>query len=230
MRSLLISGISGKVGSYLYSLCDDYKFNLQCGVDKNTFIKTDCPVYKSFNEVKEHVNVVIDFSSAELTDELIKFVYRTECKLVMGTTALSQSQITAVKQLSNKVAVCYSNNFAKGFSAYFAASEILRNQLRDFDLSLTEIHHKHKKDSPSGTAKYLSEQLNIDQIHSVRGGNLAGVHTMTFYGMGEEIQITHRAYEKSIFARGALICAKALLNKKSGLYSAKQLLSEYNPL
>ena len=91
---------------------------------------------------------------------------------------------------------------------------------------MIEEHNKNKKDSPSGTAKFLANNLQITDIFSVRGGNVAGVHKIIFLGNGEEIEITHRAYEKSIFAKGALYCAQKLLTKEKGFFTLEQLLND----
>jgi 4-hydroxy-tetrahydrodipicolinate reductase len=102
----------------------------------------------------------------------------------------------------------------------------LKNKLTSFDSVIIEEHNKNKKDSPSGTAKQLSEILRIQEIHSLRGGNISGLHKIIFLGDGEEIEITHRAYEKGIFAKGALFCATMLLNKEKGFYSLNDLINE----
>ncbi|MBR3864259.1 MAG: hypothetical protein IKJ19_03975 [Clostridia bacterium] len=226
MKSLLISGISGQVGTYLSKFAKNYGFNLICGVDRKRFCEADCPIYTSFNEVKENVDLIIDFSSPALCSEAIDFCFKNDCKLVVGTTGLFTAQLENLKLLSQTNAVCKENNFSKSIVPFLQACNIIKSSLPEFDLSLIEEHHKRKKDAPSGTAKFLAEHLQITDVHSLRGGNVAGVHKVVFLGEGEEIEITHRAYEKGIFAKGALYCAQKLLKKEKGLFSLEQLLNE----
>lgn len=226
MKSLLISGISGKVGNFLTRLAKDYQFNLVCGVDKNQFTECECPIYKTFNEVRENVDIVIDFSSPELCDNAIDFCIKNQCKLVSGTTALKQVHYDKLQQLSQSVPICFESNFSQGIPAFLTACKQIKDWLPNFDCALVEEHNKLKKDAPSGTAKNISAYLNIEQVLSVRGGNISGTHKITFLGEGEEIEITHRAYDKSIFARGALLVAKKLLKKEKGVYSLLQLMQE----
>lgn len=230
MKSLLISGISGQVGYYLAKLAKNYQFNVVCGVDRKRFCEVDCPIYTTFNEVKENVDIVIDFSSPALCDQAIDFCIKNNSKLVVGTTALMHIHNEKLKELSAQTAVCKENNFSKSLIPLLKACELINNYLPEFDKNLIETHRKHKKDSPSGTAKALSEKLDINEVFSLRGGNVAGVHKILFLGEGEEIEITHRAYEKSVFAKGALFCANKLMQKEKGVFTLDQLLSEENPL
>jgi 4-hydroxy-tetrahydrodipicolinate reductase len=161
-----------------------------------------------------------------LTDEAIDFAIERQIPLVSGTTALLLNQKFKLKLLSEIKPVCHSNNFSQNLIHFTNASKLLKNKLTSFDSVIIEEHNKNKKDSPSGTAKQLSEILRIQEIHSLRGGNISGLHKIIFLGDGEEIEITHRAYEKGIFAKGALFCATMLLNKEKGFYSLNDLINE----
>lgn len=218
MKNLLISGIGGKVGLHLKKLASNYGFNIICGVDKNTFIEADFPVYTTFFEVKEQVDFIIDFSSPSLSENAVDFALLNDCKLVCGTTNLTTKIMKKINNLSQKTAVCISSNFSVGMPAYINAIKILKQTIPHFDCSVFEIHNAQKKDAPSGTAKDILQECKINDCVSIRGGNVAGVHTTLFLGVGEEIEITHRAYDKSIFANGALKCAVALINKQKGLF------------
>lgn len=223
MKTLLISGVSGQVGVFLTKLAPEFKFNLVCGVDKNAFIDVNFPIYTSFNEVKHDVEVIVDFSSPELCDSAVDFARQHKIKLVCGTTNLKNSTLENIYDLSKSVAICLSSNFSRSIPPFVEALKILIKRLDGFDVSMTEIHNNKKVDCPSGTAKKICNELKIDNVNSIRGGNVAGVHTARFLGMGEEIEITHRAYDKSIFAKGALYCATQLLKKERGLFDNQML-------
>ncbi len=225
-HSLLISVISGKVGSFLLKTAKEYSFNVICGVDRKTFSDADCPVYQNFSEVKENVDVVIDFSSPALLDEAIDFAEKQGCALVSGTTALLVNQKLKLKKLAQNNAVCWANNFSKNIIPFLNCAISLKSHLKDFDVCMIEEHNKNKKDSPSGTANYIAERLGIKEIHSIRGGNVSGIHKIIFLGNGEEIEISHRAYDKSLFAKGALYCANKLLEKEKGFYTVSDLITE----
>lgn len=224
MKSLLISGISGKVGSFVYDYAHAFSFSVMCGVDKNDFTEANCPIYKSFDEVKENIDVIIDFSSPELTEKAVEFAIENKVALVCGTTALTEKTKEKLRELSliRPVTVC--NNFSKGFATFTDSVKKLNNSLKDFDVEICETHNKTKKDAPSGSAIVLAKQVDCIKIHSLRGGNPAGVHSVYFLGNGEEITVTHRVYDKSVFAVGALQTANYILTRKSGLIDFDEVL------
>lgn len=223
MKNLLISGL-GNVGKYVYSSAGNYDFSVACCIDKDKFKKVDCPIYSSFDEVRENIDAVIDFSSDHLCTSAVDFAIKNKCAFLSGTTALSEKTIDKIQSLSRNAAVCISANFSKGMLLLYQLAKHASEKLPDFDGEIIEAHNRLKKDSPSGSAKKLMEYTAITKTHSLRGGNVAGVHSVCFYGKGEEIVITHRAYDKSVFAEGALSAAKKLIKMPNGLYSAEELL------
>ncbi len=214
MKSLLISGIAGKVGSFVNKYAPEYGFLVACGVDKNNFIEANCPVYKNFDEVKENIDVIIDFSSSSLTEKAVEFALANKCAFVCGTTALSEKTLEKINRLTLIVPTLICSNFSEGLPVFLNAAKYLKNNLNGFDTEICEIHNAKKKDAPSGTAIALSKETDTQKIHSIRGGDIAGVHTIYYLGNGEEITISHRVYDKSVFARGALKAASKLLNTK----------------
>lgn len=223
MNNLLISGV-GKVGKKIYDLAESFGFSVICCIDKNRFEKVDCPIYSSFDEVKENIDLIIDFSSDDLCNQAIDYALKNKCAFLCGTTALSEKTLNKINELAKISPVCVASNFSKGVIVLNKLAETAINSLPEFDLELVEAHNRLKKDAPSGTAKRLAEHLSISKVHSLRGGDVAGVHTIYLFGNGEEIAITHRAYDKIIFARGALCVAVELLNKSAGFYLAEELL------
>lgn len=223
MKNLLISGL-GSVGKFVYALAENYDFSVACCIDKDKFKKVDCPIYSSFDEVKENIDAVIDFSSDHLCSNAVDFAIKNKCSFLSGTTALSEKTVAKIHDLSHNAAVCLAANYSKGMLLLYRLAKYASEKLPDFDGEIIEAHNRFKKDAPSGSAKELMKYADITKTHSLRGGNVAGVHSVCFYGNGEEITITHRAYDKSVFAQGALSAAKKLLEVPNGLYSAEELL------
>lgn len=225
MNNLLISGSSGKLGLYVRKLAKDYGFDVVCGVDANNFCDADFPVYKTFSEVKENVDAIIDFSSPSLALSALCFARENAAAIVCGTTALKAEFYEQAKIAAKKIPVCVDSNFSRAVHVFADAAQSLSQKLYDFDKALIETHNAKKKDSPSGTALFLSEKTQIKQICSIRGGNVCGEHKIVFMGDGEQIEIIHRATDKSVFAKGALKAAKFLLKEKVGFFSADQALN-----
>ena len=133
MKSLLISGINGQVGVHLAKLANSYGFNLICGVDRKRFSEVDCPVYTSFNDVKENVDIIIDFSSPALCSEAISYCLKNDCKLLVGTTGLTINQLESLKVLAKKSAVCKESNFSRSIITFLQACKVIKNSLSEFD-------------------------------------------------------------------------------------------------
>lgn len=228
MKNLLISGISGNVGKFVYKYAPDYGFNVVCGIDKNKFVVMDCPVYSSFDEVKENIDVLIDFSSDRLCRDAISFAQKNGCAFLTGTTALSRNTILEIGKAAEDIPACRAANFSQAMIVMKKLSKIACKLLDNFDCEIIEAHNRNKKDAPSGTAKVLSSVCRTEKIHSLRGGNIAGLHTLCLLGEGEELTITHRAYDKSVFAVGALKAAKILQTKTNGFFTAEDLFMSDN--
>lgn len=222
MNNLLISGICGRIGSDVAKFATDYGFNLIGGVDKSTNFYEKTPVYPDFSSVPilKKADVVIDFSSPVLATEALKFCEKNEVAFVCGTTALSEDFYNEAKLAAKKIPITISANFSASVQAFFKATKFLSELLPDFDKSIIEIHGKKKKDLPSGTALVLSENVKTNEIFSLRGGAVSGEHSALFLGDGEQIKITHTAFNKSVFAKGALLAAKNLLKQKVDVSAA----------
>ena len=223
MKDLLVSGISGKNGKIVAKLAENYGFNLVCGVDENAFCEADCPVYESFAEVKENVDYLIDFSSPALSAKALEFAEKFKVKTVIATTSLSERFYEKAKAASKKIPLVISSNFSRAMLAFQIYSEKLCSALNgDFDCSVIEIHGAKKKDAPSGTAKELARLTDAQNVFSVRAGNCAGEHRLLLCGENEQIELTHKVLNRSVFAKGALEAANFLADKTAGLFSAKQ--------
>lgn len=228
MKKLLICGINGRTGSCVCELANSYGFSVACGVDKNAAKNQNPPflfrVYDKLEDVTERVDAVIDFSSPELADLALDFCKKNNAALVCGTTALKPDFYKKAKAAAKSVLICVDVNFSASLHAVLRAANLLNQSLTGYDKALIETHGAQKKDAPGGTALLLSQKLAIKQVFSVRGGSAAGEHAITFLGEGEQVEIIHRASDKSVFAKGALLCLSRLLKEKVGFFTADDLL------
>lgn len=176
------------------------------------------------------VDVLIDFTLPEATDEHLDYIGRHKKALVLGTTGLSDAQITKVEEVAKIVPVVFSPNMSIGVNVLFSIlPEIAKKLGPDYSVEIMEAHHKAKKDAPSGTAKKLAEvitQVTKKDVpmHSVRLGDIFGDHTIVFCGNSERIEIKHQAHSRDLFAVGALKAAKWVIGKPTGLYSMQDVL------
>ena len=191
-------------------------------------------------------DVVVDFTNPEATLEHIEVCAEAGRPLVVGTTGLSEEQIEKAHAATDRVPLLIAPNMSAGVNLMFRTVEDLARALGDFDPEIVEIHHNRKKDSPSGTAARLAEALerarpdlqrihgrqgmlgarkaNELGIHSLRGGDVVGEHTVIFSGEGERLEITHRAHSRRTFARGAIRAVRFIVGKPAGLYSMADVL------
>lgn len=195
-------------------------------------------------------DVVIDFSSHEATPEFAAICAKHKKAMVIGTTGHSEAEKSAIKKLKSKTPIVMASNFSTGVNTLFwlsrKAAEILGP---GFDIEIVEMHHRLKKDAPSGTAATLAEilagvrnqQLNrvlrhgrqgivgeraAEEIgvHALRGGDVVGDHTVIFVTNGERVELTHKASSRETFANGALRAAQWVLKQKPGLYNMQDVL------
>ncbi len=197
-----------------------------------------------------HADVLIDFSAPEATLNIAELCAKKNTAIVAGTTGLNSQQLERIKQYSQKVPCLVSPNMSIGVNVTFdIVAKIARMLGKDFDVEIIETHHRFKKDSPSGTALRLAERIceatnkRIDKdviygrqgitgekptnqigIHAVRSGDIIGEHTIVFGGLGERIEITHKAHTRDTFVHGAIRAAKFIIGKPPGMYSMADVL------
>ena len=172
-------------------------------------------------------DVVIDFSSPEGT----KVAIAMGKPLVCGTTGLSREIFEEMRELATRVPVLYSPNFSLGICLLFEMMEAFAEKLKRFgSVSIEEIHHTEKKDTPSGTALKLGQLLGIDEIEAKRQGDVIGIHQVKVSFDSEELLIRHKSHSREVFARGALTCAKFLLTKPPKMYQLSDIFIDHNPL
>jgi 4-hydroxy-tetrahydrodipicolinate reductase len=195
-------------------------------------------------------DVVIDFSAHAATVEVAKLCAKHKKALVIGTTGHTDTDTFEIRKFARKMPIVWASNFSTGVNTLFwltrKAAEILGP---DFDLEVVEMHHRLKKDAPSGTAKSLAEiladvrRLHLNEaarhgrngivgartqseigVHSIRGGDVVGDHTVIFANTGERVELTHKASNRDTFANGALRAAQWLVKRKPGLYDMQDVL------
>lgn len=174
-------------------------------------------------ELSEDCKILIDFSLPEATPSVLAFCKEHSLKLVSGVTGYSDSQIEDLKKYSEENAVFWSPNMSLGVAIFKHMLKSL-NAAKDWNYHLHEAHHIHKLDRPSGTAKYLQKATEDVvgkevPVTDMRGGGVFGVHELYAMSPEEEIQITHRAYNREVFAKGALKAALWMQSKDKGFYS-----------
>ncbi|MDO4315309.1 MAG: 4-hydroxy-tetrahydrodipicolinate reductase [Oscillospiraceae bacterium] len=191
-------------------------------------------------------DVVIDFSRPEALPEICSYVRRTGTPLLSGTTGYTAAQKARLEALGDSAPVLWSANFSLGVAVLYRALQVVSDVLKpDFDIEITETHHNQKADAPSGTAKLLLDAIDPNHvltpvygregncgrrsrdeigIHALRGGTVAGTHTVHFFGPDEELAFTHRAASRQIFVNGALHMARLLPGKANGVYDLQKIL------
>ncbi len=195
-------------------------------------------------------DVIIDFTMPEATMRNLEFAVEKKINMVIGTTGLSEEDLNRIKEASNKIAIIQSPNMSVGVNVLFKISKIVAQVLGDdYDVEIVEAHHRFKKDAPSGTAvklaQIVAEALGRDYkkvakfercgiigertkeeigMQTLRAGDIVGDHTVMFGGIGERIELTHRAHNRENFARGAIRAAKWLKGKNIGLYNMFDVL------
>lgn len=195
-------------------------------------------------------DVIIDFSNACTLPTVAAYVERTGAALVSGTTGYTAEQLEQVKRLGKHAPVMWSGNYSIGVAALRHLVAQATRELPGFDVEICETHHNQKVDAPSGTAKMLLNEVITAEpepgyhaqygregicgkrdskevgMHSLRGGTVAGVHTVSFFGADEEVSLTHRATSRQIFVNGALAAAQKLAKREPGFYTFDQVMFE----
>lgn len=244
MIKAIMNGCNGKMGQVISAICkEDPQIEIVAGVDLYDGIKNDYPVFPNISVCDVKADVIIDFSNAKAVDDLLVYSVDKKIPVVLCTTGLSEEQMEQVKAASGQVAVLKSANMSLGINLLMQllaqAATILAPA--GFDMEIVEKHHNQKVDAPSGTALMLADAVNeaagggyeyvYDRsgrrekrpekeigISAVRGGTIVGDHDVIFAGTDEVITISHRAYSRNVFAKGAVEAAKFLAGKEAGLY------------
>jgi 4-hydroxy-tetrahydrodipicolinate reductase len=171
--------------------------------------------------IQDEPQILIDCSLPEAFDNMLAFAKNLNVPLIVATTGLSERNINQLKDFSKLKPVIQSYNFSVGIQILLDLTKKAYEKIPDWDIEISETHHRFKKDKPSGTAKMIQQIFKGKEINitSHRLGNVPGDHTVSFAGLGEVISIQHRALSRRTFAEGILKSAEFALKKEKGFYS-----------
>jgi len=252
--NLAITGCLGRMGQQLIKSSKlDKSFKLVALTENKPINKKVAGIMLNLNTdlAFEKTDVIIDFTVPKCTLEIIKIASRLKKKVVIGTTGFTQKEEALIKRYSKKIPILKAGNMSLGVNLLMYLTEIASGSLGDNYLSkVFEVHHKHKKDYPSGTALMIGKGIangknkNLYNLigkkflnkksfpfgkkinfNSIRKGEIIGEHEVTFSSGKETITLNHEAFDRALYSDGALTAAKWLKGKKAGLYSMRDLLN-----
>lgn len=248
MIKAILCGASGKMGGYISSCCEnDNEIQIVAGVDRiNKGQKF--PIFSKFSDINVKADVIIDFSTTALLDDLLSFAVKENLPVVIATTGYTNEQISKIKETSKIIPIFFTFNMSLGVNLLCSLAKKAAGVLgKGFDIEIIEKHHNLKIDAPSGTALMLANAINSEfndslkyeydrhskrskrteneiGIHSIRGGTIVGEHDVIFAGHDEVITLSHSAGSKEIFAVGAIRAAKFIFDKNAGLYDMNNIM------
>ena len=252
--NLSITGCMGRMGQQLIKSSErDKNFKLVSLTENKVINKKIAGIKPNLNnsEAFKNTNVIIDFTIPKCTLEVLKIATKLKKKVVIGTTGFTKKEESLIKKFSRKIPILKAGNMSLGVNLLIYLTEIASESLGNNFLSkVYEVHHKHKKDYPSGTAlmlgkgiadgknkkfnnligkKYLNKKSfpykNKINFNSIRKNEVIGEHEVRFSSGKEIIKLNHESFDRALYSEGALTAARWLMTKKSGLFSMRDLLN-----
>ncbi len=265
MVKVIISGILGRMGQRIAHLAyEDKDVEIAGGVESPDCVHAhdnvgevigeniDAPIVSDLAKIIDKGDVIIDFAGnteAVLAHVRLAAADKNKKAMVIGTTGWTEDQLKEIKELSKDIPIVLAPNMSIGVNLLFKLVQEAARALKDkgYDIEVVEMHHRFKKDAPSGTAvkivDILKQETGINKViygrediyengrpadeiavFALRGGDVVGEHTVIFAGMGERIELTHKAGSRDIFAKGAVEAAKWVKDKPAGLYDMMDVL------
>lgn len=242
MIKIAVVGSGGKMGKTIVDVIkNDKKIHLGATLDKND----------DLNDFLDKFDVLIDFTRPEATLGYLKICAKNNKKMVIGTTGFNDAQLQQLEQLATQTAVVFAPNMSIGVNLSLKLLEMTAKVIgEDADIEIVETHHRYKIDAPSGTALKMGEVVanalgrdlkkcaiygreGIEKVRdkktigfsTIRGGDVVGEHTVSFFMEGERVEITHKASSRKTFALGSVRASIWLNNQKNGLYSMQDVLN-----
>ena len=251
---LLVTGCMGRMGQQIISsVKKDKNFKL-VALTENRKINSKINGIKvdlNAEELFKKVDLIIDFTVPKCTFQVLKIATKLKKRVVIGTTGFTKKEENLIKKFSKKIPILKAGNMSLGINLLMYLTEIASSSLgKKFLSKIFEVHHKHKKDYPSGTALMLGKGIAVGKnknfynllgkkylnkkdfpygkkinFNSVRKGEIIGEHEVKFSSGKEVITLNHEAYDRTLYSEGALSAAKWLISKKPGLYSMRDLMN-----
>ena len=251
---LLVTGCMGRMGQQIItSVKRDKNFKLIALTENKKINKKINGVKVGLNDEKlfKKVDLIIDFTIPKCTFQVLKIAAKLKKRVVIGTTGFTKKEENIIKKFSKRIPILKAGNMSLGINLLMYLTEIASSSLgKNFLSKIFEIHHKHKKDYPSGTALMLGKGIAVGKnksfysllgkkylnkktfpygkkinFNSVRKGEIIGEHEVQFSSGKEIITLNHEAFDRSLYSEGALSAAKWLINKRPGLYSMRNLMN-----
>tara|TARA_Y100001970_G_scaffold112462_1_gene140330 strand:- start:271 stop:1047 length:777 start_codon:yes stop_codon:yes gene_type:complete len=252
--NLSITGCFGRMGKQLIKSSKIEKNFQLVSITENKIIRKKIYGLKpqlNSSVAFKNTNVIIDFTTPKCTLEVLKIASKLKKRVVIGTTGFSKKEEKLIKKYSRKIPILKAGNMSLGINLLMYLAETASKSLGDTFLSkVFEIHHKHKKDYPSGTALMLGKGIAIGKnkdfykiigkkylnkksfpygkkinFNSIRRGEIVGEHEVTFSSGKEVITLNHEAFDRALYSEGAFTAAKWLMSKRAGLYSMRDVLN-----
>ena len=238
--NILVTGISGRMGQAIKQAVE---------LNPETQLTATHDVGQDISAALAQADIAIDFSFHGFTPELLRAAVAQRKPLVIGTTGHTDEEKAAITEASLSIPIVFASNYSVGVNTLFWLTRKATRILRDYDIEIIEMHHHHKLDAPSGTARTLAEvvceETGLDYkqdvmhgreglvgarpqrqigMHSLRGGDVVGDHTVIYATEGERVELTHKASSRMTFAGGAVRAALWLANQPAGLYTMQDVL------
>ena len=252
--NISVAGCMGRMGQQIIKSANkDKSFKIVSLTEKKLIKKKINGIIPQLNTPKtfKNTNVIIDFSIPKCTFEILKIAAMQKKRVVIGTTGFTKKEEDLIKKFSKKIPILKAGNMSVGINLLMYLTEITAKSLGDYFLSkIFEVHHKYKKDHPSGTALMLGKGIAIGKnknfykilgkkylnkrsfpfskkinFNSIRKGEVIGEHEVKFSSGKEIVTLNHEAFDRALYSEGALVAAKWLIKKKPGLYSMRNVLN-----
>lgn len=247
MINVLINGCNGKMGQEVANqILKNDNFEIFAGFDRIDTGDNSFPVYTSFDDIKGTPDIIIDFSVPVSSLNILKYAKKNHIPIVIATTGFSDEEFKILENYSKDLPIFQSFNMSYEINLMAQIVAKMAPLLKDSDIEIVETHHNRKLDAPSGTAILLANSINDSLnnsmefeynrhskrekrkkneigIHSIRGGNVVGKHSVLFFSENETFEITHNVSSRSVFAEGSLKAAEFLIHKPNGLYHMKDM-------
>lgn len=247
---ILLGGALGRMGREMTLAAEAAGVEIAGGVDVAYAGQPSAfPIVADYARAAVEADVIVDFSRPDALPELLALALSRRMPVVLCATGYTDVELARIREASEQIAVLRSANMSLGVNVLTELVSMAVRALEGFDIEIVERHHRMKVDSPSGTALMLYEAAQKERgpeteavygrygrtqkrtageigIHAVRGGTVTGEHEVGFYGNGEQILLTHRAENRSLFAQGALRAAAFVADKPAGLYSMRDVVRD----